>query len=132
LGCPNPIRGSFQHRAHREHRGEPEFSNRRERIDRIELSFQAAWNLLSWQGLKTAYNLSILFNMNHNFSAVIKRDGPWWIGWIVEVPGVNSQGKTRKELLENLASALHEALEINRANALAEAGNSYEEMAIPG
>ena len=40
---------------------------------------------------------------------------------------MNSQGKTRKELLENLASALHEALEINRANALAEAGNSYEE-----
>ena len=38
----------------------------------------------------------------------------WWIGWIEEVPGVNSQGKTREELLDNLRDALEEALEMNR------------------
>lgn len=70
--------------------------------------------------------------MKRTFSAVIKRDGPWWIGWVVEVPGVNSQGKTRVELVANLRSALHEALEINRAVALAEAGSTYEELAISG
>lgn len=49
------------------------------------------------------------------YTAVVQRDGEWWIGWIEEVPGVNSQGHTREELIENLRSALNEALEMNRA-----------------
>jgi hypothetical protein len=64
------------------------------------------------------------------FTAVIKRDGAWWIGWVEEIPGVNSQGATREELLENLRSALVEALEMNRAAALAEAAEGYEEVSI--
>lgn len=44
------------------------------------------------------------------FHAVLKRDSKWWIGWIEEIAGVNSQGKTRAELLANLQSALQEAL----------------------
>ncbi|PYQ59876.1 MAG: hypothetical protein DMF53_18055 [Acidobacteria bacterium] len=50
-----------------------------------------------------------------SYTAVIQRDGDWWIGWCEEIPGVNSQGHTREELLENLRSALQEALEMNRA-----------------
>jgi predicted RNase H-like HicB family nuclease len=73
----------------------------------------------------------ILSRMNRMFTAVIKKDGRWWIGWVEEVPGVNSQGKTRKELVENLRSALQEALEINRASALEAAGDAYEELSIP-
>lgn len=46
--------------------------------------------------------------MDATYTAVIQRDGPWWIGWIEEIPGVNSQGSTREELLENLRSALKE------------------------
>ncbi|MBC8003417.1 MAG: type II toxin-antitoxin system HicB family antitoxin, partial [Opitutaceae bacterium] len=42
--------------------------------------------------------------MKQKYSAVIKKDSGWWIGWIEEVPGVNSQGKTRAELLKNLTS----------------------------
>ena len=42
------------------------------------------------------------------YTAVIRQDGPWWIGWIEEVPGVNSQGETRDELLANLRDALRE------------------------
>ena len=50
--------------------------------------------------------------MKSDYTAVVKRDGEWWIGWIEEVPGVNSQGlTTREELLVNLRSALQEALE---------------------
>ena len=47
--------------------------------------------------------------MATNCTAVIQKHGDWWIGWVEEVPGVNSQGQTREELLENLRDALEEA-----------------------
>jgi predicted RNase H-like HicB family nuclease len=59
--------------------------------------------------------------MKRTFNAVVKQDEGWWIGWVEEIPGVNSQGKTRAELLKNLRSALKEALEFNRDDALAAA-----------
>jgi predicted RNase H-like HicB family nuclease len=49
--------------------------------------------------------------MKRSFNAIIKQDDGWWIGWVEEIPGVNSQGKTRSELLKNLCSALREALQ---------------------
>jgi predicted RNase H-like HicB family nuclease len=36
------------------------------------------------------------------FRAVIKKSGDWWIGWLVDLPGVNAQGRTREELIESL------------------------------
>lgn len=68
--------------------------------------------------------------MSPKYTAVIKQDGEWWIGWIEEIAGVNSQGKTRQELIENLRSALAEALEMNRNDALAAANGTYEEETI--
>jgi predicted RNase H-like HicB family nuclease len=68
--------------------------------------------------------------MKNKFTAVIKKDEGWWIGWVQEIPGVNSQGKTRAELLKNLRSALKEALEFNREDAIAAAKTDYEEEAI--
>jgi predicted RNase H-like HicB family nuclease len=68
--------------------------------------------------------------MTAGYKAVIQQDGEWWIGWIEEIPGVNSQGQTREELLENLRDALDEALEMNRADALAAAQGEYEEVSI--
>ena len=68
--------------------------------------------------------------MNNNYTAVIKQDGKWWIGWIEEVPGVNSQGATREELIANLREALGEAVEMNREEARKAAGALYEEVAI--
>lgn len=68
--------------------------------------------------------------MKSDYTAVVKRDGEWWIGWIEEVPGVNSQGATREELLVKLRSALQEALEMNRSDALAAAEGEYEEERI--
>ncbi len=65
-----------------------------------------------------------------NYNAVIRRDGAWWIGWIEEVPGVNSQGATRDELLANLREALSEALEMNRDDARRAAGQDFEEVVI--
>lgn len=69
--------------------------------------------------------------MSAGYTAVVQQDGPWWIGWIEEVPGVNSQGKTRDELIENLSDALDEALEMNRADARAAASGAFEEVSIP-
>jgi predicted RNase H-like HicB family nuclease len=68
--------------------------------------------------------------MSSQFTAIVQRDGPWWIGWIREIPGVNSQGATRDELLENLQSALSEALEMNRQEALASAASDQEKVSI--
>jgi predicted RNase H-like HicB family nuclease len=64
------------------------------------------------------------------YTAVIQRDGIWWIGWIEEIPGVNGQGCTREECLDSLRSALKEALEMNRADALSAARSPYEEVRI--
>ncbi len=68
--------------------------------------------------------------MGANYTAAVRRDGRWWIGWIEELPGVNSQGKTRDELLDNLRSALKEMLEMNRASAMAAIEGNYEEVSI--
>jgi predicted RNase H-like HicB family nuclease len=49
----------------------------------------------------------------NEYTAVVRRDGRWWIGWLEEISGVSSQGESREELMGNLRSALAEALEIN-------------------
>jgi predicted RNase H-like HicB family nuclease len=64
------------------------------------------------------------------YKAVIQQTKDWWIGWIEEIPGVSSQGRTRDELLENLRSALREALEMNRADARAAAAGAFEEASV--
>lgn len=68
--------------------------------------------------------------MSQSFKAVIKQDEGWWIGWVVEIPGVNSQGRTKEELLAHLRSALKEALEFNRQEAHAAAESNYSEELI--
>ena len=68
--------------------------------------------------------------MSQNYTAVVKRDGDWWIGWIEEVPGVNCQEGTREELLKTLRVTLAEALEMNRTDARDAAGKGYEELSI--
>ncbi len=36
------------------------------------------------------------------FRAVAKRSGEWWIGWLVDLPGVNAQERTKERLIESL------------------------------
>lgn len=71
-----------------------------------------------------------MISFMNQYTAAIQQDGSLWIGWIEEVPGVNSQGKSREELIENLRSALFEALEMNREDALQAAGDHFEEVHI--
>lgn len=68
--------------------------------------------------------------MAQSYTAVVKRDGEWWIGWIEEVPGVNCQEASRQELLESLRITLKEAVAFNRRDALAAAGSDYQEEPV--
>jgi hypothetical protein len=69
--------------------------------------------------------------MQPTYTAVIKQSGPWWIGWIEEVPSVNCQERTREDLLETLKVTLKEALDLNRREALETADEAFEETPIP-
>jgi predicted RNase H-like HicB family nuclease len=48
------------------------------------------------------------------FTAVYKKTGGWYSGWVEEIPGANSQGRTLKETKENLQEALELVLKANR------------------
>jgi predicted RNase H-like HicB family nuclease len=71
--------------------------------------------------------------MHTEYTAIVKQQGDWWIGWIEEVPGVNCQERTRQELIETLRITLQEAIEFNRQDAIASAGGEYseEKIAVP-
>lgn len=66
----------------------------------------------------------------NNYTAVIKQDADWWIGWVEEVPSVNCQESSREQLLKSLRETLLEAIELNRADALDAVGNGFEELSI--
>jgi len=68
--------------------------------------------------------------MHQEYTAVIKEDAGWWIGWIEEIPGVNCQEATREQLVESLRVTLKEALTLNRQEAVAAAGEAFEEEQI--
>ncbi len=68
--------------------------------------------------------------MATQFTAIIKKDGDWWIGWIEEVKGVNAQEATKEELMESLREALQDILQLNREEARREAMDNYEEVFI--
>ena len=69
----------------------------------------------------------MLGGMRRAFTALTKRPGKWWIGWVEEVPGVNCQERTRNGLLESLKATLSEALEFNREEARAAAAPDFTE-----
>lgn len=52
--------------------------------------------------------------VKREFTAVYKKRGKQYVAWVEEIPGVNTQGKTKKEAKENLAEALLLILEANR------------------
>ena len=52
--------------------------------------------------------------MNNEYTAIIKKDGDWWIGWIEEISGVNAQEETKEELLISLREAAKDIMELRR------------------
>ena len=68
--------------------------------------------------------------MNNEYTAIIKQEGDWWIGWIEEIQGVNCQEASYDELLESLKITLQEALAFNREEAIMYAEGNYREERI--
>ena len=44
--------------------------------------------------------------MHNEFTAVLERDGDWYIAYSPEIPGANGQGRTREEARRNLGDAI--------------------------
>jgi predicted RNase H-like HicB family nuclease len=56
--------------------------------------------------------------MPNEFTAIIERDGSWFIAYSPEIPGANGQGKTKEEARESLAEAIKLILEDRREDGL--------------
>jgi predicted RNase H-like HicB family nuclease len=52
--------------------------------------------------------------MERQFTAVFEKHGRWYIAYVEEVPGVNTQGRTLAEARKNVREALQLILEENR------------------
>lgn len=68
--------------------------------------------------------------MHAEFTAIVKRDGDWWVGWIEEIPGANAQERTKEELLISLKEAAQDIIAIHRETALRQAENDFEEIPL--
>lgn len=56
--------------------------------------------------------------MHNEFTAIVERDGKWFIAYCPEIAGANGQGKTKAECLKNLSEAIDLILEDRRQDAL--------------
>ena len=57
-------------------------------------------------------------SMRNEFTAIVEKDGPWFIAYCAEVPGANGQGETREGCLANLREAIALILEHRREDSL--------------
>ena len=56
--------------------------------------------------------------MRNEFTAVIEQDGGWFISYSPEIPGANGQGRSKRECLESLATAITLILDDRREDGL--------------
>jgi len=52
--------------------------------------------------------------MKHQFTSVIEKRGKWYVAYVEEIPGVNTQGRTLAEARLNLKEALAMVIGANR------------------
>jgi predicted RNase H-like HicB family nuclease len=52
--------------------------------------------------------------MKHQFTSVIEKRGKWYVAYVEEISGVNTQGRTLAEARRNLKEALTLVIETNR------------------
>ena len=57
-------------------------------------------------------------HMRNEFTAVIERDGEWFVAWSPEIPGANGQGHSVDECRESLGAAIQLILEDRREDGL--------------
>jgi predicted RNase H-like HicB family nuclease len=56
--------------------------------------------------------------MRNKFTAVIEKDGNWFIAYCSEIPGANGQGKTKEESFRSLSKAIEIILQDRREDGL--------------
>ena len=56
--------------------------------------------------------------MRNEFTALVERDGRWYIAYCPEIPGANGQGKTKAAALKSLAGAINLILVDRRKDGL--------------
>jgi predicted RNase H-like HicB family nuclease len=56
--------------------------------------------------------------MKHQFTSVIEKRGKWYVAYVEEMSGVNTQGRTMAEARRNLKEALAMVIEANRESSL--------------
>ncbi len=56
--------------------------------------------------------------VHNQFTAIVERDGDWFIAYCPEIPGANGQGLTKEECLQSLREAIELILEDRREDAL--------------
>lgn len=56
--------------------------------------------------------------MRNEFTAILEREGEWYIAYSPEIPGANGQGRTKEEARASLAQAIALILEDRRAEGL--------------
>lgn len=61
--------------------------------------------------------------MKGEFTAIYEKRQDWYVGYVAEIAGVNTQGKTLDEVRSNLKEALRLVLECNRELAERSAGH---------
>ena len=67
--------------------------------------------------------------MKAEFTAIIKRDGDCWLGWVEDIPGANAQEETKEELPITLREAARDILGLRREEARRQAVSNYEAKA---
>jgi predicted RNase H-like HicB family nuclease len=74
--------------------------------------------LCSGQGPSVIMDKSLETDMRNEFTAVIERDGKWYIAYCPEIPGANGQGRTINQCRKSLAQAIALILEDRREDGL--------------
>jgi predicted RNase H-like HicB family nuclease len=55
--------------------------------------------------------------MHNEFTAIVEREGRWFVAYCPEIPGANGQGKTKAECLKSLSEAIDLILADRREDA---------------
>ena len=73
--------------------------------------------------------------LKRNFTAIYQKRGSHYIAWVEEIPGVNTQGKTKRDTKENLKEALELILSANRDISHRQSSSIFEreqiQVAVP-
>jgi predicted RNase H-like HicB family nuclease len=68
--------------------------------------------------------------MKPEYTAVVVKDGDWYVAWCPEIKGANGQGKTRTACLKDLAASVETMLAYYRAEALKSAPPDAEHTSL--